>query len=395
MNRTVLVSARRRGIAAARAAIPALVLLVLAAPTRAEEKPTVKVVQPSAGNVTETIDLPGSLEAFEVAPLHANITGYLGRIAVDLGDVVKKGDVLAELHVPEMEPELKTKEAEKAAALARLSRSQADVELKAVTLKRLEQLKKSEPGLVPDQDLDVARAEVAVASSKVKVAQADILLADSRIARLMTLMEYTRIRAPFDGVVTRRYAHTGILVEGGDTSRMPIVEVVRVDKLRLAIEIPEIAVPHVKVGQGVRIVLDALPGDELKGKVSRLSGALNPTTRNRRAEIDLDSRNGLLVPGMFATVRLDLRSIAGALSLPAKAIRKIGGHDSVYVVKDGKLEAVRVGILKDTGDWIVVTGDLTAETPVVTSLPRLTRVGDAVETQKDASIKPKPAGGAK
>ena len=94
-------------------------------------------------------------------------------------------------------------------------------------------------------------------------------------------------------------------------------------------------------------------------------------------------------------MRLDLRSFAGALSLPARAIRKIGGHDSVYVVKDGKLEAVRVGILKDTGDWIVVTGDLTAESAVVTSLPRLLRAGDAVETKKDGSIKPKPAGGAK
>ncbi len=350
---------------------------------RAQEKPEpsiVVTVRPQSGDFPEQLRLPGSLEPFEVSRLHAKITGFLKVIHVDLGDEVKKGQILAELDVPEMAPQLEIAKSELAAAVARLEHASADAQLAALTATRLKKLHTSEPGAVMQQDVDVVEAKLKVAGAKESIAKAEVRLAEAGIRRLETMMAYMKIPAPFDGTVTRRFAHTGILVEGGDASAEPIVEVVRTDRLRLAIELPEIVVPHIEKGHEVSIVIDALPGKSYKGTISRLSGMLMPSTRNRRAEIDLDGRDGMLLPGMYATVQLDFRTFSNALSLPATAIHKIQGENSVYVVAEERLQRVAIAVLMDNGKRVVVSGgeDLKPDNQVVVWKPRLVEVGDQV-----------------
>ncbi len=352
---------------------------------RAQEKPepsTEVTVRPQSGDFPEQLRLPGSIEPFEVSRLHAKITGFLKLIHVDLGDEVKKGHILAELDVPEMAPQLEIAKSELAAAVARLEHANADAQLAALTATRLKKLHTSEPGAVMQQDVDVVEAKLKVAGAKESIAKAEVRLAEAGIRRLETMMAYMKIPAPFDGTVTRRFAHTGILVEGGDVSGVPIVEVVRTDRLRLAIELPEIVVPHVGKGHEVSIVIDALPGKSYKGTIARLSGVLMASTRNRRAEIDLDGRDGSLLPGMYATVQLDFRTFSNALSLPAAAIHKIQGENSVYVVAEERLQRVAIAVLMDNGKRVVVSGDLKPDNQVVVSKPRLVEVGDQVLTKE-------------
>lgn len=343
---------------------------------------TVETVRPRSGDFPEPLKLPGSLEPFEVARLHAKITGFLKAIHVDLGDEVKKGQLLAELDIPEMEPQLDIAKSELAAALARVENARADEELAGLTATRVKELHKSEPGAVTGQDVDVVVAKLKIAGAKANIAKAEVRLAEARIRHLETMMTYTKIPAPFDGTVTRRFAHTGILIEGGDTSGKPIVEVVRTDRLRLAIELPEIVVPHVGKGHEVAIVIDALPGKSYTGTISRLSGVLMASTRNRRVEVDLDGRDGTLLPGMYATVQLDFRTFSNALSLPAKAIHRVQGEDSVFVVAEERLQRVAVAVLMDNGKQVVVSGDLKPDNQVVVTKPRLVKVGDEVRTQE-------------
>ena len=343
--------------------------------------PTVVTVHPRSGDFSEPLKLPGSFEAFEVAKLYAKITGYLEKIHVDLGDEVKKGQILAELAIPEMEPELDVAKAEKDAAAARLEKAKADTELASLTYKRVKELHTSEPGAITQQDVDVAAVELKVAGAQESIAGAEVRLAAARIARLETLMEYAKIRAPFHGRVTRRFVHTGVLIKGEDTSGEPIVEVVRTDRLRLAIELPEIVVPHVQKGHKVGIVIDALPGQSFQGRIKRLSAALMASTRNRRAEVELDRHDGRLLPGMYATVHLDFRTFPGALSLPAAAIHKVQGVTSVYVVAKDVLQRVSIAVLMDNGKNVVVSGDLEPNTQVVVSKPRLVEEGAKVQAR--------------
>ncbi len=171
-------------------------------------------------------------------------------------------------------------------------------------------------------------------------------------------------------------------MSGGDPDTQAIVEVVRTDRLRLAVDIPEVAVPHVREGRQVKIVVDALPGETFTGQVARLSGALESRSRNRRVEIDLETRDGKLLPGMYATVHLDLRSFDNSITLPATAVYKIDGHSCVYTVSDGQLARSRVAILMDNGKDVVVSGKLTSDTPVVVSMPRLVKDGDKVRSRQ-------------
>jgi len=360
---------------------------------------------------------PGSIEAFEEAPLFAKISGYLRELSADIGDEVKKDQVLAELWIPEMEAELKQKEA--LLAHARAERAQVDAAVQvadaAVTTARakiaeaqasekeseavhgrwkaelgriqelaardavqprvveeaLQQFRAAEAGReAAGARLESARQGVKEAEAKLVKARADADAAAVRIEvagadreRMQAMVDYGKIRAPFDGVVVRRNVHRGRLIAAAE--REPLLVVARMDPVRVQLDVPEKDAVFVARGARAAVSAPALGGVELSGTVSRTAWALDPRSRTLRVEVDVPNAERKLRPGMYARAALALEERKDALALPVTAVVETGGAAACFAVIDGK--AVRKSItlgLRD-GASVEVTSGLSGEENVV------------------------------
>ena len=232
------------------------------------------------------------------------------------------------------------------------------------------------------QDVDVATAEASVAHARVDSAAAEVEVDKARLAHLNTLISYATIRAPFDGVVVRRFVDPGALVVSGTDNGEPLLEVVSVKRLRLVLSVPEAAVPRVHPGLKARITVDEIPGRVFEGSVSRIAGALADDTRTMRAEIDLDAREGRLRPGMYASVRLQLDRQAGAVTLPLSSLHHDRDDSYVWTVSDGVVAKATVEILEDDGQRVTILAGIDPETAVLLTAPPGMQEGQAVRIEE-------------
>ncbi|MCI0490252.1 MAG: efflux RND transporter periplasmic adaptor subunit [Blastocatellia bacterium] len=365
------------------------------------EEVGVQVALPERHEITRQVVLPGSVEAFEQAALYAKTAGYLKWIKVDIGDRVEQDQVLAEIDVPEMANEFDAAQAEVARAEANitnaeaeLERARAEVEMKKITYERLKGIRDQEPDVLPQQEVDeakaqfdVARAIVNVAESKIKVAHSEKARAEAARSRLVTLMEYTKIRAPFSGVVVKRHVDPGALIQhaSSQTNVSPVVTIARVDRLRVFIDVAELEVPLVRRGNPVALTVDALPGRNFEGTCTRFAGALDPKTRTMKTEIDIPNRDGLLRPGMYASVRLSLGQRKDALTVPASALIVEGDKTYVYTVASGVAHRVEVQTGSDDGIQVEITEGLTGSEPVIITGKTAVKDGTPVKLSQASS----------
>ena len=355
-----------------------LALLAFPLAALAQDPVAVRVIRPQPVAAHHNLELPGNVVPYEKASLFAKVTGYLEEVRVDIGDRVHENQILARLTIPEMEPELKLTQAEVAAARARVHEAEADHALAEVTSKRYMSLRQAEPGAVTSQELDVTAAKEKLAAAHLEIARADLEVAEARVARLTALMKYATIRAPFEGVVTARFADSGTLAVANDTDSRPILEVARTDRLRLQIDIPEAYVPYVEKGRKVEFVIDIYPGRIFESVISRVSGVLAADTRSMRAEIDLDGGEGHIRPGMYATVSLSLAEMPLLRAFPADALRTLAGRTVIFVARDGRVVGIPVAILMDDGDQVVVAGEFEPDTAVIVIGPAWLEPGQPV-----------------
>lgn len=353
--------------------ITSLFGLIGCAPGRADPPhsaslPSVTVVRAQRGDVVRSITLPGDLVGFYEAALHAKVSGYLKSISVDKGDTVTQGQVLAEIEVPELQQKLK--------------RARANLEIRRLTLERLQRVWSSDKRLVAREDVDIAE-------SKFEQAQADV-------EELEALVNYTHIVAPFDGVVTGRFVDPGALIQaGGSESKsgsqgsahvkgnaMPVVSVADISKLRVYVYVPETETSDIRVGIPATLALKEFPGRTFTGSVARFAKSLDLSTRTMLTEVDLDNAEHVLYPGMYADVRLELARHPNALQIPTTAIgsAESDGHSFVYVVRDGHLRAVPVTLGISNEGTIEITAGLTEHDPVVQNLNAALQDGEAVST---------------
>jgi RND family efflux transporter MFP subunit len=339
----------------------------------------VEVIKPERMTMYRSLDVPATIEAFETADLYARASGYIREVRVDIGDKVRAGDVLAVIDVPEMADELRQAEAvlgAKEATLAQarsmvqtvraeIDRYDAELSLKKITFDRKKELRAA--SAIPEQELDQARGEHQVAEAQtklgnakaagaeadVKVAEANVATARAAVARLRTLMDYAMIKAPFDGVVSRRLVDRGELVQATTSNRStPMFTVERTDLLRIFIDVPETDVPYIQAGVAARVTPYGMKGLSFEGKVARIASSLNPNTRTMRTEIDLPNQEGRLMHGMYAQVELKLDEQPDALTVPATALLTEGPQAYVFTVKDDR--AVRTNIRTGLDDGIRV-----------------------------------------
>jgi RND family efflux transporter MFP subunit len=366
-----------------------------AATANASEPVSVQVVMPERRELLRRTTLPAGVEAIEQATLYAKTTGYLKWIQVDIGDRVHQGEALAEIDVPEMVKEYDAAQAEVQRANANLAnahaeaaRAKAEIELKQITYERLKGIREQEPDVLPQQEVDeakaqydVARAMVNVAESQIKVAESEVAKADAARARVAALMAYAKIYAPFSGVVIKRYVDPGALIQqaSSQTNVSPVVSVARMDRLRIFIEVPERDVSFIKKGNPVTLTVDALPGRAFNGVCTRFATALDPKTRTMKTEIDIPNRDGLLRPGMYGQVNLTLERRDNVLTVPAGALIAEGGKISIYTVADGKAKRLEIETGLDDGVRVEITRGLTGKDAVIITGKNAVRDGRPVK----------------
>ncbi len=323
-----------------------------------EQLPLVTVVQPVTKPAVLSIALPASVEALDQATLYAKVSGYVQWINVDKGDRVKRGAVLAQLEVPEVDKQYQSALAVVQQADAEEERAQAEATLKQVTYKRLADVRQSKPDVLPQQEVDAARAAYEVAQGDAKLAKAKVALARAEVGRLEALRQFAKITAPFDGVITARFVDPGALIQQGSGSAgSPVVTIASMDTVRVYVYVPEADVSYVDRGKPAMVLLNALPGKGSPGRITRFASALDPQTRTMKTEIDLANPGHRILPGMYGTAELKLAAEGQGLFVPDPAIhRDSQGHPFVFVVVQEKLRKMSIETGLDDGSMIQVKG---------------------------------------
>ena len=253
-------------------------------PAAGEDLPAVKVIAPASKASVREIELPGTLEPLADVALYAKATGYLEILKVDIGDWVKKGELICKIAVPELVAELEHLE-------ARVKIETHQLELAVLTSDRLARLHEDEPGAVTSQQVDEAAAGVRVAEGRLAEARA-------KVSAGKALVSYAEIRSPFNGIVTERNVDVGDFIQSASSSgnTMPLGRVMNVDSIRIFVSLPEDLAPLLTAGAPASVRFDALPGGSFQGLVSRFAGALNPDSRTMKTEIRLPNADHKLRP---------------------------------------------------------------------------------------------------
>jgi RND family efflux transporter MFP subunit len=331
--------------------------------------PIVQTVHPKRADLAHKLDTNATLEAFESADLYPKVSGYLSSVNVDIGDHVKAGQVLAVISIPELEKEL-------AEAKAQLEAKRADLGLEEVTLKRQQTLFKARG--ITEQAFDEAKSKMAVASAQVELAAATA-------EKIKTMLGYTQIVAPFDGVLARRQVNRGDFVQSASGGRTtPLFTVQRIDTIRVFCEVPESDVARLHVGDSATVRPYGLDGKALIGTVARVALRLDPETRNMRTEIDLPNADDTLYPGMYAQVTLETNKHPNVLTIPAAAVGADQTGKFVYVVQEGKIGRLPIKTGLNEGGLVEIVDGLTEGADVVASAKGAPAPGTAVRTSDGA-----------
>ena len=336
---------------------------------------TVPVAKVARADLSRDLVLTAEFRPFQEVDLMAKVAGYVKQINVDIGDRVSEGQLLATLEVPEMTDDLaraaatlKHSSAEVERAKEELKRAGSAHEIAHLTAERLDAVLKTRPGLVAQQEVDdahsrdlISEAQVAAAKSALSAAEEQVKVAEAEQARTKTLFQYTQVTAPFTGVVTKRYADTGSMIQAGTASQtqaMPLVRLSQNSLLRLVLPVPESAVPGVVVGKSVEVKVPSL-NRSFPGKVVRFEKKLNLSTRTMDTEVDVPNADLVLIPGMYATVNLTVEQHSDALAIPLTAIGGSEEQPTVYIVRPDKtIEERRVQLGLQTANRAEVRSGL-------------------------------------
>jgi RND family efflux transporter MFP subunit len=358
--------------------------------------PVVGVAPVVRKDLSRSLSLAAEFRPYQEVDIHAKVAGYVKSIRVDVGDRVKQGELLAVLEVPELQDDIQQADAavkrsqdEVTRAKDELQRAQSAEETMHLEYTRLQQVAKTRPNLVAEQELDDSQSRDRVGAAQVSAAQAAIAAAEEELAvakanrdREQTLYSYTRIVAPFTGVVTKRYADTGSMIQAGTASQtqaMPVVTLSQNDLLRLIIPVPESVVPDIHIGTPVSVTVPSLKRT-LVGKVTRFADSVDFDTRTMPTEIDVKNPNLSLVPGMYAEASTVLESRKNVLTVPVQALDRHDNKVSVMVVgPDHELEVRDVQIGLETPSEAEVISGLKENDQVVMSSRGQLRAGETVQ----------------
>jgi RND family efflux transporter MFP subunit len=338
--------------------------------TRAQQTPTVALVQAKADAAPTNLTLPAQLQAYESAGIRPRVSGYLKDWKVDIGSVVKKGQLLAEVDTPDLDQQL-------AQARADLATAKANQALSKSTEARWKNLLAKDA--VSQQEYDEKAGDLAAKTSVVQAAEANV-------GRLMATSAFKRIVAPFDGVVTTRNTDIGQLVTAGSAAEQPLFTVSQVDKLRVYVQVPQSYVAQIHSGMTAKLIAPERPNETFTATVVADAQAIQQQTGTLLVQMQIDNRAGKLKAGGYVQASLALASSAKVARIPASAL--INDEHGVHVATvgpDGTVVMRPVTVARDLGQSIDIAAGLVPGDKVIDSPPDNLNAGDKVRIAGEGS----------
>lgn len=419
----------------------ALTILLLHSSSLLAQAVRVAVVSPEKATIKRVVDQPAEVEAYETTPIHAKVAGYVKSVAVDIGDRVKAGQVLAELFMPELVADVASaralveqKEAERlqaeaavtvaraqldssnatvAETRARIGRMQAELSRWEAEYTRIDQLVRqsaltpslrdetrsklqSAQAMVEETNAQVRTSEAAVreAEAAIEKARADVTAAAARIAvarfdleRADALLGYTKLTAPYDAIVVRRQVDPGRLTRGGADDQA-LLEIARIDPITVVVGVPEIESARIDPGDPVQLRIPALGGAAIKATVTRTSWSLDTSNRTLRVEVDLPNPDAKLRPGLYCYATITEEERADALSLPVAAVVEAADQTYCVVIDNGRAVRRPLELGLSDGTRVEILGGLKGGETVVAANPSILTEGQALQALPPAAPKP-------
>lgn len=333
-------------------------------------KPNVNVVVVQRAAPTSELALPGSVEAMHEAPIYARTSGYVETWTTDIGAHVTSGQLMATIESPEVDQQVDQ-------AKADLVQLQANLDLAKRTLDRWQAL--AHDSVVTALDVDTKQATYDAAAGSLRAGQANY-------QRLVQLQQFERVTAPFNGVVTSRSLDNGMLVTAGaslgpagSASDKPLFTVAGTDTVRVYVNVPQSAIALVQPGEKAVVVIRELPQNAFEGTVVRNARALDAASRTLLTEIQIPNPKRLLLPGMYAEVRFQVKTESQTLTIPANAlVVRTEGPQAAVVTRDNTIHYQKLELGRDFGTEVEVTGGLEEGTRVVVNPSDDVREGVAV-----------------
>ena len=338
------------------------------------ESVTVAVTKAMRKTLEQHLTVSSELVPYQEIDVFAKESGYVKQLDVDYGSRVKAGQVMAVLEIPELQFQLKQDDAAIAAAQNQIKNSQRQMEavqaqrnVLHLQYDRLAKVSASKAGLVAQQEVDDAQGKDLAAAAQVEASRATLDTSQNQLSesqakreRDAALFDYAKITAPFDGVITQRYANFGTLMQAGtnsSTQAMPLVRLSEDDKFRLVIPVPESYVCYIHVGDPVSVNISSM-NRTLPGKVARFSVDVKEETRTMHTEVDVPNPDRTLVPGLYADATIQLQRKDAALSVPLQALNREGDRVTIDVINSSNRIEIRPVVtgIETANDVEIVSG---------------------------------------
>jgi RND family efflux transporter MFP subunit len=302
----------------------------------------VQTVLPKRGEIARSITLPTfRILALQEATLYAKVPGYLKTLTVDKGDAVKEGQLLAEIEVPEL--------------LADQAQYRAESNVARTNYERMAEARQKAPDLVVPQTVDDLRGQWEVAQAKLQ--------------RTQTLLQYARLVAPFSGIVTARFVDPGAFIPAATAGTTPesaaVVTLMDYTRVRVQAFVPEPEVPFIKNGVPAKVSVEELRGRVFPGSVTRYAHALDPATKTMLTEIEMPNPTGELRPGAYASVELEVERKQNALLVPVQALLTEKAGTSVFTIVDGKAKKIPVQVGFNDGANVEIASGIRDDQKVI------------------------------
>lgn len=357
--------------------------------------PAVAVTKVERKAMARYLTMSSELVPFQEIDVFAKEAGFVSKLYVDYGSHVKRGQLIASLEIPELQALLQedyasitSMEDQIADAQHEWKRIEAQHTVLHLQFERLNKVANSKPGLVAQQEVDeaqgkdlAAESQMEAGKSRLQVANSQLAVSKSKLAHDQALYDYSKITAPFSGIVTQRYANLGALVQAGtssNTQATPLVRLSEEDLFRLVIPVPESYVRYVKIGDAVDVRVPAL-NRTFPGKIARFSVDVGDATRTMHTEVDVPNPQGVLIPGVYAEATLALDRKGDALVVPLQAINQEGEHASVLLVdQTNKIESRHISLGIQSANYAEVVSGLADGDRVVISDRSGLRPGETV-----------------
>lgn len=315
---------------------------------------SVEVVKPQQRSFIAEVLISGTAQPNQKVILYAMVSGYVQQIHKDIGDIVNKGEIIAELENPDI--------------VGQYEEKKAQLDAKKAIYERLKSIREKTPAITPLQMVEDAEAEY--------------LSVKATLNAIQKRLSFLQVKAPFTGKITRRMVDHGALVQSGLTEDNPqgIVELQEISPIRLTIPLPESDIAAIDKGMGVTVIFPELPGEPFKAKVSRTAGALDPASKTMQVEVDINNPKGFIKPGMYAKVLMQITNREGVLSLPVTAQWIFQNQPFVLTVKDNKVERIPLRKGLSNKDYFeVLNSEITENTLVIVQGKGLVQPGQIVK----------------